>query len=362
MTIDNEEEYEVRRISDKRVKHGQTQYLVEWEGYGREDATWEPLSNLRNARDQIDEFDRQQSQKSRRSYKSRKSHHQAKPLHIDAITIEDDPSPLLEFSVKTLISGQNDYKEGDDRTEVTDIENSNPQQLTQESSNMQTYNQHVYRFDEENQEVKNIERRADKIRTYSIRRFVKVQNLDGEPRMGYHDEKGVFYFSVATLMFMEHHTTACNCSNCQWIRDYDEELDHAYDGFNNTSTARRPSPYEVPRPISQPIQFGRRTRTTKSRTPTPYPQPSNQWVANIFDNQQPEQSQPPVRPKTKAELETEIDQLVDQISNMDPIAKKIIPKLPVRHHKHNPRSLQNILHTLCRAIEILDDAIEGRTS
>ena len=360
--IDNEEEYEVRRISDKRVKHGQTQYLVEWEGYGREDATWEPLSNLRNARDQIDEFDRQQSQKSRRSYKSRKSHHQAKPLHIDAITIEDDPSPLLEFSFKTLISGQNDYKEGDDRTEGTDIENSNPQQLTQESSNMQTYNQHVYRFDEENQEVKNIERRADKIRTYSIRRFVKVQNLDGEPRMGYHDEKGVFYFSVATLMFMEHHTTACNCSNCQWIRDYDEELDHAYDGFNNTSTARRPSPYEVPRPVSQPIQFGRRTRTTKSRTPTPYPQPSNQWVANIFDNQQPEQSQPPVRPKTKAELETEIDQLVDQISNMDPIAKKIIPKLPIRHHKHNPRSLQNILHTLRRAAEILDDAIEGRTS
>jgi hypothetical protein len=129
------------------------------------------------------------------------------------------------------------YKEGDDRTEGTDIENSNPQQLTQESSNMQTYNQHVYRFDEENQEVKNIERRADKIRTYSIRRFVKVQNLDGEPRMGYHDEKGVFYFSVATLMFMEHHTTACNCSNCQWICDYDEELNYAYDGFNNTSTA-----------------------------------------------------------------------------------------------------------------------------
>ena len=54
--IDNQEEFEVDAIIDKRTRYGKTQYLVTWKGYKLEDCTWEPLSNLANAKTLIDDF------------------------------------------------------------------------------------------------------------------------------------------------------------------------------------------------------------------------------------------------------------------------------------------------------------------
>ena len=55
--IDNEEEYEVEYILDKRIIRKQPQYLVKWTGYPLYDATWEPLDNLNNASDLIKAFE-----------------------------------------------------------------------------------------------------------------------------------------------------------------------------------------------------------------------------------------------------------------------------------------------------------------
>ncbi|KAF4017980.1 hypothetical protein G4228_009340 [Cervus hanglu yarkandensis] len=55
----SEELQEVERIVDKRQnKKGETEYLVWWKGYGREDSTWEPEQQLVNCEECIHDFNR----------------------------------------------------------------------------------------------------------------------------------------------------------------------------------------------------------------------------------------------------------------------------------------------------------------
>jgi hypothetical protein len=55
--INDEREYEVERILDKRKRRRRTEYLVKWVGYELYDATWEPLASLANAPDAVREFE-----------------------------------------------------------------------------------------------------------------------------------------------------------------------------------------------------------------------------------------------------------------------------------------------------------------
>ena len=56
-TMASEDLYEVERILDKRKSNkGKTEYLVQWKGYGREDATWEPEQHLVNCEECIHDF------------------------------------------------------------------------------------------------------------------------------------------------------------------------------------------------------------------------------------------------------------------------------------------------------------------
>ena len=52
-----DEEYEVEKIMDWRVKKGLVEYKVRWKGWGASDDTWEGLSNLAAAADAIDAFE-----------------------------------------------------------------------------------------------------------------------------------------------------------------------------------------------------------------------------------------------------------------------------------------------------------------
>ena len=51
-------EWKVHKILDSRRTScwKKLQYLVEWEGYGPEQNSWEPLDNLKNAPDVVKEF------------------------------------------------------------------------------------------------------------------------------------------------------------------------------------------------------------------------------------------------------------------------------------------------------------------
>ena len=47
----------VEAILNKRVKNNQIEYLIKWEGYPIEEATWEPVRNLSNVKDMIRRFE-----------------------------------------------------------------------------------------------------------------------------------------------------------------------------------------------------------------------------------------------------------------------------------------------------------------
>jgi len=58
---DEEEEYEVEKVKDKRLKRGKVEYLIKWRGFDdpKED-TWEPLGSLKGAADEaIKKFEKE---------------------------------------------------------------------------------------------------------------------------------------------------------------------------------------------------------------------------------------------------------------------------------------------------------------
>ena len=56
--IDDEIEYTVEKILDKRNYRGKTQYLIHWVGYPDSEDTWEPPEHLQHAQEILEDFNR----------------------------------------------------------------------------------------------------------------------------------------------------------------------------------------------------------------------------------------------------------------------------------------------------------------
>ena len=48
--------YEVKEILDSQLKHGKLEYKVYWKDFGKEEDTWEPVTNIDGATEAIKEF------------------------------------------------------------------------------------------------------------------------------------------------------------------------------------------------------------------------------------------------------------------------------------------------------------------
>jgi Chromo (CHRromatin Organisation MOdifier) domain len=49
-------EYEVKEILDSRIVRGKLKYLVDWDGYGPDERSWEPVDHVQNAADAVESF------------------------------------------------------------------------------------------------------------------------------------------------------------------------------------------------------------------------------------------------------------------------------------------------------------------
>jgi len=54
--IDNAEEWEAEQILDYRRQNNRDEFLVHWQGYERNDDSWEPIENLDHALELIQEY------------------------------------------------------------------------------------------------------------------------------------------------------------------------------------------------------------------------------------------------------------------------------------------------------------------
>jgi hypothetical protein len=61
-----EQEWEVERILDAKLRYRKLHYLVQWAGYRHIRTSWEPAENLENAQEMVDEFHRTHPEKPRR--------------------------------------------------------------------------------------------------------------------------------------------------------------------------------------------------------------------------------------------------------------------------------------------------------
>ena len=63
VVVDGYPEYEVESILDSKYYRGKLFYLVNWVGYGINDQSWEPASNLRNSQNLVEDFNRRYTDK-----------------------------------------------------------------------------------------------------------------------------------------------------------------------------------------------------------------------------------------------------------------------------------------------------------
>ena len=57
--IEEEEEFKVEKILNKRMIRGKEKFLVRWKGYTVEEDTWESRENLENVKELVEKFERE---------------------------------------------------------------------------------------------------------------------------------------------------------------------------------------------------------------------------------------------------------------------------------------------------------------
>ena len=69
MEVEGVEEWEVKKILNKKRVRGVTKYLVQWKGFTAENDSWKKEENLKNAKEEIAEFEERKNVEIRRQEK-----------------------------------------------------------------------------------------------------------------------------------------------------------------------------------------------------------------------------------------------------------------------------------------------------
>jgi len=54
--VEGEQEWEVREVLDSKIVRGRLLYYIDWEGFGQQDRTWEPVQHVQHASELIADY------------------------------------------------------------------------------------------------------------------------------------------------------------------------------------------------------------------------------------------------------------------------------------------------------------------
>ena len=100
-------QYYVEQIVAKRMNRNKPQYLIKWEGFPKENSTWEPIENLQNVLQWVEEFEKKtnnlKEEKRKEEYKKMNEDH---PKVNGEIEMETQNSPykanISDIPIKVL--------------------------------------------------------------------------------------------------------------------------------------------------------------------------------------------------------------------------------------------------------------------
>ncbi|KAE9522872.1 hypothetical protein AGLY_016741 [Aphis glycines] len=98
---DQEQEYTVEKILDKRVRYGKVEYFLKWSGYSDLDNTWEPEENL-HCGELVEEFEENLKQEMKKTQPERSHKHTLSSNSTVTICASSDAGPSEEREISSL--------------------------------------------------------------------------------------------------------------------------------------------------------------------------------------------------------------------------------------------------------------------
>src|SRR5213080_710558 len=310
--IDDHEEYTVKKILKARKSGRSWQYLIEWEGFPIEDATWEPEENLSNAQDLLKEF--------KDSVK----------LNLNILTVNQD----------TECPRRNSFKKGDGRQGNFNTE-------THQQAKMENNTEEILMSYELEGKI------IEKIRGFKLSRFISVPDQMQNEVLGYHqyDTEKIYYFIPGVMMLFDVHSETCRCARCKTVIDWNDSIEEVvltHVPLNKQPMTRKP--ILLPRPANRTYamdspQIGRRSGT---KTHPEWVQQVQKVISKIG------------RFYSRAQATTEFRNIQSRLFRKEPRVYTIFPTAPKQNWKKSINQITRDIRQLLKVEQILDQIRQGK--